>query len=411
MPVREVLGSNDTPEEAAFRAEVRAFLDAHATRIEPGAEAQTRHDDDWYAEHIKRSRDWQHVLYENGWAGITWPKEYGGRGGTAMQQAIFNEEQAQYDVSAGAFAIGIGMVAPTLMVHGTDAQKERYLDKMLRGDEIWCQLYSEPSAGSDLASLATRAVLDGDEYVVNGQKVWNTQAQFSDWGMMLARTDPDVPKHRGITYFLVDMHSPGIEVRPLRQINGVAHFNEVFLTDVRVPEENVLGEVNNGWRVAHTTLGNERAMIGAGQGGRNADDVIDLARSRGRTSDPVIRQELAQTWIRAELLRYFSIRLRSAMSRGETPGPEASVVKLAYAQHAARTGDVVMRLLGPTATLFGDDAPSHGLWQDYFLNQYQVRIGGGTDEVQKNTIAERVLGLPREPSNDRDVPWRELARS
>ena len=328
-----------------------------------------------------------------------------------MQQAIFNEEQAQYDVSAGAFAIGIGMVAPTLMVHGTDAQKERYLDTMLRGDEIWCQLYSEPSAGSDLASLATRAVLDGDEYVVNGQKVWNTQAQFSDWGMMLARTDPDVPKHRGITYFLVDMHSPGIEVRPLRQINGVAHFNEVFLTDVRVPEENVLGEVNNGWRVAHTTLGNERAMIGAGQGGRNADDVIDLARSRGRTSDPVIRQELAQTWIRAELLRYFSIRLRSAMSRGETPGPEASVVKLAYAQHAARTGDVVMRLLGPTATLFGDDAPSHGLWQDYFLNQYQVRIGGGTDEVQKNTIAERVLGLPREPSNDRDVPWRELARS
>ena len=255
---------------------------------------QTRHDDDWYAEHIKRSRDWQHVLYEHGWAGITWPKEYGGRGGTAMQQAIFNEEQAQYGVSAGAFAIGIGMVAPTLMVHGTDAQKERYLDTMLRGEEIWCQLYSEPSAGSDLASLATRAVLDGDEYVVNGQKVWNTQAQFSDWGMMLARTDPDVPKHRGITYFLVDMHSPGIEVRPLRQINGVAHFNEVFLSDVRVPEENVLGEVNNGWRVAHTTLGNERAMIGAGQGGRNADDVIDLARSRGRTSDPVIRQELAK---------------------------------------------------------------------------------------------------------------------
>ena len=409
MPRGDEVGLHDTPEEAAFRAEVRAFLDAHAAPVDPDAEP-LRHDDDWYAAHMKRSREWQRVLHDNGWAGISWPKEFGGRGATAMQQTIFNEEQARYDVSAGALSIGIGMVAPTLMVHGTDEQK-RHLGAMLRGDEIWCQLYSEPGAGSDLASLATRAVRDGDEYVVNGQKVWNTYAQFADWGILLARTDPDAPKHRGITYFLVDMSSPGIDVRPLRQISGVAHFNEVFLNDVRIPTANVLGEVDQGWRVAHTTLGNERAMIGAGTGSRNADAVIDLARERGLTDDPIIRHELVETFIRSELLRYFSMRLRAAMSRGETPGPEASVVKLAFARHAARTGDTVMRILGAEATLFGDDARSHGLWQDYFLNQYQVRIGGGTDEVQKNTIGERVLGLPREPSNDREIPWRDLARS
>jgi alkylation response protein AidB-like acyl-CoA dehydrogenase len=409
MPRDDEPGAQDTPEEAAFRAEVRAFLDAHATPIDPDA-VPVRHDDDWYAGHMKRSREWQRVLYEHGWAGISWPEEHGGRGASAIQQTIFNEEQARYDVSAGALSIGLGMVAPTLMVHGTDEQ-QRHLDAMLRGDEIWCQLYSEPGSGSDLASLATRAVLDGDEYVVNGQKVWNTYAQFADWGILLARTNPDAPKHRGITYFLVDMRTPGIDVRPLRQISGVAHFNEVFLNEVRIPKENVLGEVDNGWRVAHTTLGNERAMIGAGTGSRNAEAVVELARAHGLTGDPVMRQHLAEAWIRSELLRYFSLRLRAAMSRGETPGPEASVVKLAFSQHAARTGELVMRILGPEATLDGSDAPAHGLWQDYFLNQYQVRIGGGTDEVQKNTIGERVLGLPREPGNDREIPWRELARS
>ena len=265
--------------------------------------------------------------------------------------------------------------------------------------------------GLDLASLATSAVLDGEEYVVNGQKVWNTQAQYADWAILIARTDPDVPKHRGITYFLLDMHTPGIEVRPLKQINGVEHFNEVFLSDVRIPKANVVGEVNNGWRVAHTTLGNERAMIGSGSGGRNVDEIIDLARRRGLTSDPIVRQALAQAFIRSELLRFFGVRLRAAMSRGEQPGPEASVIKLAFSQHLARTSDVALQFLGAEGMLIDDDAPAHGVWQDYLLNQFQVRIGGGTDEVQKNTIAERVLGLPREPSNDREVPWRDLVRS
>ena len=239
----------DTPEEAAFRAEARAWLESKATP-RTGAEGRSMDKPD----HVERCKAWQRTLYEGGWAGITWPKEYGGRGGTSMQQIIFNQEQARFDVSVGIFAVAIGMVGPTLIAHATDQQKKRYLDPMLRGGEVWCQLFSEPGAGSDLAGLGTRAIADGDTFVVNGQKVWTSGAHYSDVGILLARTDPDQPKHRGITYFLVDMRTPGIEVRPLRQINGVAHFNEVFLTDVRVPRENIVGEINGGWGVAQTTM-------------------------------------------------------------------------------------------------------------------------------------------------------------
>jgi alkylation response protein AidB-like acyl-CoA dehydrogenase len=404
----------DSPEEAAFRAEARAFLEARAPRKQAGVtslDELNRHDPTWLKDHIEHCRSWQHVLYENGWAGITWPKEFGGRGGTNIQQAIYSEEESQFDVSAGVFSVGLGMVAPTLMVHGTSEQQERYLDPMLRGDELWCQLFSEPGAGSDLATLGTRAVRDGDEWVVDGQKVWNSYAQHADWGILIARTDPDVPKHRGITYFVVDMKTPGIDVRPLRQITGIAHFNEVFLSGVRIPQANVVGEVNGGWAVTHTTLANERAVIGVGAGGRNADDVIALARRCGVTDDSRFRQELAQMYVRTATLRYLGLRLRTAMSQGRQPGPEASVLKLAFSQHAARTGDLVMRMLGPEATLYGDDALDKARWQDYFLNQFNVRIGGGTDEVQRNGIAERALGMPRDPTSDRDIPWKDLARS
>jgi len=404
----------DSPEEAAFRAEARAFLEQHAPRKQPGvtnADELNRHDPDWLREHIEFCRQWQHVLYENGWAGITWPKEFGGRGGTAIQQAIYSEEESQFDVTAGVFSVGLGMVAPTLMAHATTEQQERHLDVMLRGDELWCQLFSEPGAGSDLATLATRAVRDGDEFVVDGQKVWNSYAQHADWGILLTRTDPDAPKHRGITYFVVDMKTPGIDARPLRQITGIAHFNEVFLSGVRIPAKNVIGEVNGGWAVTHTTLANERAVIGVGGGGRNFDDIAALARRCGVTGDPTFRQELVQTYVRTATLRYLGLRLRTAMSQGRPPGPEASVLKLAFSQHAARTADLVMRMLGPEATLYGDDALDRARWQDYFLNQFNVRIGGGTDEVQRNGMAERVLGLPRDPMSDRDTPWKDLARS
>ncbi len=233
---------DDTPEEAAFRAEARAWLEAHAPGhvAPPGARAAGG--DEW----VQRCKAWQRALYDGGWAGITWPKEHGGRGGTALEQRIFDQEQARFGVSIGVFAVGIGMVGPTVITHGTEEQRARYLDPLLRGDEVWCQLFSEPAAGSDLAGLATRAVRDGGEFVVDGQKVWTSGAHHSQLGILLARTDPDKPKHRGITYFVVDMATPGIEVRPLRQINGAAHFNEVFLSGVHVPAANVVGR----WTVA-----------------------------------------------------------------------------------------------------------------------------------------------------------------
>jgi alkylation response protein AidB-like acyl-CoA dehydrogenase len=401
----------DSPEEAAFRAEARAWLEQHAIRLDDDAASpQGSYGASGMQAHMDKSRAWQRTLYEEGWAGITLPKEYGGRGGSGMQQAIFNEEQAQFDVSVGAFSVAVSMVVPTLIAHGTEQQKKEHIDAILRGDELWCQLYSEPGAGSDLASLGTRAVLDGDEYIVNGQKVWNSFAQFADYGILLARTDPDAPKHRGITYFIVDMKTPGIDVRPLVQITGVAHFNEVFLTDVRIPAANVLGDVNNGWRVAQTTLGNERAMIGGGQAGGQLDAIIALARRMGVSDDPVVRQQLAQMVVRAGVIKYMGFRMRTAMSKGQMPGPEASVLKLAYSQHLARTGDLVLSLIGPNATLWGDDAPDHSRWQDQFLSQWASRIGGGTDEVQRNVIGERALGLPRDPASDKDVPWRDLVK-
>src|SRR6266487_4956525 len=254
---------DDTSEEAAFRAEARAWLEAHARLKEPdGSDRLMMQRTD--PSHVERCRAWQRTLYDGGWAGIAWPKEYGGRGASPIESLIFAQEQAHFDVSTGVFAVAIGMVGPTLIAHGSDEQKQRYLEPMLRGDEIWCQLFSEPGAGSDLAGLSTRAVKDGDEWVVNGQKVWTTGAQHSDVAILLARTDTEAPKHEGITYFLLDMRTPGIDVRPLRQINGVAHFNEVFLDDVRLPLDAVVGDVHKGWTVARTTLTSERALIGGG---------------------------------------------------------------------------------------------------------------------------------------------------
>ncbi len=275
---------DDTREEAAFRAEVRAWLDAHAVRRPVDAAGVVRThvaDDRAQARHVAACREWQRTLHSGGWAGITWPKELGGRGGTAMQQMIFSQEQADYDVPVGALVVGLGMVGPTLMTWGRPEQQRRHLGPMLRGEEMWCQLFSEPGAGSDLPSLVTRATLDGDEYVVNGQKVWTTLAQYSDWGILLARTVRDVPGRAGLSYFLVDMRTPGIDVRPLRQITGVAHFNEVFLTDVRVPAANLVGAAGDGWKVARTTLTSERMAIGGG-GGTSFEDVAAFGARPGR---------------------------------------------------------------------------------------------------------------------------------
>jgi alkylation response protein AidB-like acyl-CoA dehydrogenase len=404
---------DDTPEEAAFRAEARAWLQANA-REKSGDTDFARHyhtavvDEGAEAAHVRRCKQWQNTLYRGGWAGITWPKEYGGRGASAMEAMIFNREQAAFDVSAGVFSVGIGMAGPTIIAHGTDAQKARWLDPLLRGDKIWCQLFSEPGAGSDLAGLSTRAERDGDEWVVNGQKVWTSGAHYSDLGILLARTDPDAPKHRGITYFVVDMSTPGIDVRPLRQATGRAHFNEVFVTDVRIAHDDIVGEVNGGWGVALTTLANERALIGGG-GGMAFPDLVRLARELGRTSDALSRQDLVDAFIRFEVLKYLGYRVQTAISQGRMPGPESSVLKLAYSRHVARTGNLGLALEGAQGMLL-ESAPHHGFWQQQFLNQWSIRIGGGTDEVQRNVIGERVLGLPREPRVDKDIPFRELTR-
>lgn len=405
---------DDTPEEAAFRAEVRAFLDEHAKPKTADSLAGSFYaqapSEEAEREHVRQCKEWQRVKYDHGWAGITWPKEYGGRGGNSVQQGIFNQEESRYDVHTGVFSVGIGMAGPTIIAHGTEEQKRRYLDPMLRGDEIWCQLFSEPNAGSDLAGLRTTAVRDGDEWVVNGQKVWNSGAHYSDWGILLTRTDPDAPKHRGITYFLVDMRTPGIEVRPLRQITGAAHFNEVFLEDVRIPHENILGAPNAGWGPILTTLANERTLIGGSQSAVKFDDIVALARRFGANDDPVIRQELARHFAYSETMRYLGYRVQTAASKGASPGPESSVLKLAASRKLEHLGDLVEAIQGAAGMLWHESAEQNGFWQNQFLGQWASRIGGGTDQIQRNIIGENVLGLPSEPRVDKGIPFRDIPK-
>ncbi len=397
-----------------FRLAARAFLEEHAPPRPPGVSSSPLGKEmsaELEAAHVQECRDWQATLAGGGWAGITWPTEYGGRGGTVGQARIFAQEESRRLVSSGVFMVAIGMVGPTIIQHGTEEQKQFFLPRMLNGEHVWCQLFSEPGAGSDLAGLTTRAELDGDEYLVTGQKVWTSGAHFSDWGMMLVRTNWDVPKHQGITYILVDMRSPGIEVRPLRQITGYAHFNEVFLTDVRIPASNVIGDVNNGWRIAQTTLGNERQMIGGGGSGVGFKALATLARDTRRTNDPLVRQELARSYTRFEILNWIGQRAKARAKAGLPPGPEMSIMKLAVSQRVAADGDLALALEGPDGMLAGADAPDDGTFQNLFLNQWSVRIGGGTEQIQRNVIGERVLGLPGEPRPDKTAPFRDLPRN
>ncbi len=403
---------DDTPAEAAFRAEVRDFLSQHAKLKDGNAQAHAMSHDarsPEEAEHVRVAQEWQATLYDNGWAGITWPKEHGGRGGTILEQMVFNQELSRYEAPGGVFAQGIGMAGPTLIKHGTPEQQRRFLRPMLRGDELWCQLFSEPGAGSDLAALSTRAIRDGEEFVVNGQKVWTSSAHYSDWGILLTRTDVDVPKHQGITYLLVDMRSPGVEIRPLRQITGTAHFNEVFLTDLRVPVSQVVGEVNRGWGVTMTTLTSERTLIGSG-----ATDpmpgLLRLVERHGGADDPRTRQALADVHIRHQLIKFLGWRVQSAISRGQAPGPESSVLKLAHTGALTTVTNLALAIEGAAGSLMPSDDPDGRAAAFGFLSQFASKIGGGTDEVQRNIVAERVLGLPGDVRVDRDVPFRDLPK-
>ena len=407
----------DSPDLAAFRAEARAFLDAHA---------ELRHGDerDWSrngaatdeavaADYRHRCRQWQATLADNGWAGLTWPTAFGGRGGTPAEQIVFNQELARYDATSGFITAAQALVGPTLMKHGSLDQQARHLGPLLRGDEWWCQLFSEPGAGSDLSSLATRAVLDDStgEWVVNGQKVWTSNAQYADFGILVARTDPDVPKHAGLTFFIVDMRTPGIEIRPLVQAQGVAHFNEVFLSDVRIPAGNVVGEVGDGWAVTRTTLRSESSMIsGAGQA-TPFTVLLALARQRNRTSDAVVRQELARAYSNELIQRWMGWRTQTAVMTGRYElALHGSLLKNFFTRSFTHKVGLAIDLEGAEGML-SDDAEGGGFWQYQFLNQFASKIGGGTEEVHRNNLGEQALGLPREPSVDRDVPWNQTRRS
>jgi alkylation response protein AidB-like acyl-CoA dehydrogenase len=397
---------NDSTEEAAWRKEYRTWLEKHAPEV-LGALPE-RDMEIGGGDYLERAKRWQAMKYDDGFARITWEPEFGGRNGNSMQQIIFGQEEGKFPVPNAAFIIGLGMIAPTIRAVGTDAQKQRYLTKLLRGEEIWCQLFSEPGAGSDVASLSTMAVRDGDEWILNGQKVWTSGAQYSDFGEIICRTAPDAEKHKGITAFIVDMKSPGITIKPLKQMNGGASFNEVFFEDVRVPHENVLGDVNEGWSVAITTLMNERVAIGSGGGGGargGVHDVIDLARRTGKNTDPRVRQQLADLYTKTRIARFLSMRTLTAASQGKVPGPEGSVGKLFGTRIMTLTGDLLVSLGGASA-IAGDTRLAQSM-----LAAPAGHIAGGSDEVMKNILGERVLGLPGEPRPDKGVAWRDVPRS
>jgi alkylation response protein AidB-like acyl-CoA dehydrogenase len=378
---------DDSDGEAAFRAEARAFLAAHAPRSLSGAYDETVDE----ARLVGEAKAWQRTLFEHGWAAILWPKEWGGRGLGPVEQIIWNQELARAGLGESIFVVGIGMAGPTIVAHGSDAQKRRFLPPLLAGEEVWCQLFSEPGAGSDLAALSARAVRDGDDWVVTGQKTWCSGAHYADLGILLARTDPGRSKHDGIGYFLVDMRAAGVEVRPLRQLTGSAHFNDVFLNEVRIPDANRLGPADGGWRVARTTLQSERMAMAGLERMFSFEALAAEARRRPERVDGVLRDELARLYAWGRTLELLNARIMTKLGRGDIPAAESSVMKLALARIFTKAGEIGMRLLGPEAAL------RRSPWADLWLLAPSLHIAGGTDEIQKNVAAQRVLGLPREP--------------
>ncbi|MFY9586899.1 MAG: acyl-CoA dehydrogenase [Actinomycetota bacterium] len=390
----------DTPEEAAFRKEIRDWLETNVPADWDRSQLTLIPPED----RLEMLRAWQGKLHEGGWAGIAWPKEYGGRGATMIETAIFNQEMARSKAPPPINVIGLGMAGPTIIAHGTHEQKDRHLEKILSAEEIWCQGFSEPGAGSDLGGLRSTAILDGDSWIINGQKVWTSLAHVSDWCIFLARTDTTAPKHKGITYLLVDMHTPGIEVRPLKQITGSADFNEMFFTDVRVPRENVLGEINDGWRVAMTTLLHERGTLGfaLSVGARVAlDELITLAKETKRNGkraydDPLVRQRIAALHVEVESLKLNNYRALTSVLKTGIPGPEGSLGKLIWSESMQRLGDLAVEILGPAGMLEKwSENPRVSTWQYIHLRSRGHTIEAGTSEILRNIVAERVLGLPK----------------
>jgi alkylation response protein AidB-like acyl-CoA dehydrogenase len=393
---------NDTPEQAAYRDQVRRWLEEHKDEAPPVSSTRAGAEDEAY---LQARRAWQGKLAAGGLAGVTWPKEFGGQGLGPIEQVIVNQEIGKARVPGILDVIGIGMLGPCLIAHGSDEQKSRHLGPMLHGDEVWCQMFSEPAAGSDLAAVQTRARREDDEYVLNGQKVWTTNAQFASFGLLLARTNPDVPKHKGMTMFIIPMDAPGITVRGLRQISGEAEFNEVFFDDVRIPADLVVGGVDNGWATALTVLMYERVTIGLGSEGMGyrADRFAQaLAQDASVAKDKSVRKALGEIGTELLALRFAGYRTLSALSKGQIPGPEAGLAKVTTVNAAIAAGDLIADVLGPEAL------DEHSEWAYMISFLPGLKSAGGTEQILRNTIGERVLGLPPEPRLDKGVPFSEL---
>ncbi|WP_339713669.1 acyl-CoA dehydrogenase family protein [uncultured Sneathiella sp.] len=402
----------DTPEGAENRRKVREFLEQHAELEKPDSGRGYRDGNDDPAV-LEKARKWQTIKANAGYAGITWPKEYGGQGGSPLEQIIYEQEESQFDVPRGNFFyIGLGWAMPTLFQWSNKEEILKHSDKVLKGDEIWCQLFSEPAGGSDLAALRTKAERDGDEWVINGQKIWTSGGQFSDFGVLVARNDTTQAKHKGLTCFILDMKSPGVEIRPIKQMSGDSHFNEVFFDNVRVPDSCRLGEVGEGWKVAMTTLMNERYNL-VELVPPDFEQIFHLVTETNLPDGPAIedtaiREKLADLYCRAQGMKFTNFRTMSALSQGKDPGPEVSIGKLVNSLRLQESANLGSDLYGESGLLMAEDMPMRALFQRAYLYSPGWRLGGGTDEILRNTIAERVLGLPSDIRADKGIAFRDI---
>ena len=401
---------NDTPQEAEFRAKCRAWLEANA-ELKTKKTNSAKNMNIGNKSLLEAAAEWQKKKYDAGWAMIHWPKEFGGIGATPIERIIWAQEESKFNVPKGVYEIGLGMAGPVMMEYATDEQKERYLPPMAEGKEIWCQLFSEPSAGSDVAGLRSKAVQDGENWIVNGQKVWTSGAHFSDFGILVVRHDPGLEKHKGLTFFFVDMKSPGIEVKPIKQLTGGSSFNEVYFNDVVIPDSQRLGEIGDGWKVAITTLMNERLAVGDADG-VDANEAFELAKKHDKDGEQLIdnnavRESIADWYCEASGLKNTKLRTMSALSRGDTPGPEASITKIVSANKLQAIGNFGMDSSDMSGMLM-EEKSDFIKFQMAWMGAAGLRIAGGTDEILKNIIAERVLGLPQEARADKGLAFKDI---
>ena len=400
----------DTPQEAEFRAKCRAWLEANA-ELKTKKTNSIKNMNVGNKSLLEAASEWQKKKYDSGWAMIHWPKEFGGIGATPIERIIWAQEESKFNVPKGIYEIGLGMAGPVLMEYATEDQKERYLPPMAEGKEIWCQLFSEPSAGSDVAGLRSKAVQDGENWIVNGQKVWTSGAHFSDYGILVVRHDPSLAKHKGLTFFFVDMKSPGIEVKPIKQLTGGSSFNEVYFNDVVIPDSQRLGEIGDGWKVAITTLMNERLAVGDADG-VDANEAFELAKKHDKDGEQLIdnnavRESIADWYCEASGLKNTKLRTMSALSRGDTPGPEASITKIVSANKLQAIGNFGMDSSDMSGMLMEEES-DFIKFQMAWMGAAGLRIAGGTDEILKNIIAERVLGLPQEARADKGLAFKDI---